>query len=127
MVIGQDVWEKDESTRSSREETMGQKMTYRVALDDKTDTKEGAMVTTWMNAVGQSGIPTAFLVDKQGRIAWIGHPMGLKEEVIEQVLEGKFDIAKAKGDYRRQKEAEAETSRLSQQAPAKLAVGRGIP
>jgi tetratricopeptide (TPR) repeat protein/thiol-disulfide isomerase/thioredoxin len=94
---------------------MGQKMTYRVALDDKTDTKDGAMFTTWMNAAGQSGIPTAFLVDKQGRIAWIGHPMGLKEEVIEQVLEGKFDIAKAKGDYRRQKEAEAEISRLSQQ------------
>ena len=65
-------------------------MTYRVALDEK-----GQMAATWLQAAGQGGIPCAFLVDKQGRIAWIGHPMKLPEELITKVLAGSFDPQKA--------------------------------
>jgi hypothetical protein len=73
---------------------MGDKMTYRVALDDKTSDKNGQMSQTWMEAAGQDGIPTAFLVDTKGHIAWIGHPMQLKEQVIEDVLAGKSVVGK---------------------------------
>jgi thiol-disulfide isomerase/thioredoxin len=95
VVIGQDCWEKDESLVAPFVEKMGDKMTYRVALDDKTSNKKGQMAITWMEAAGRNGIPSAFLVDTKGKIAWIGHPMALKEEVIEDVLAGKYDARKA--------------------------------
>ncbi len=115
VVIGQDAWEQDESKVKPFVETMGDKMTYRVALDDKSDLKEGVMATTWMKAANQNGIPTAFLVDKQGKIAWIGHPMSLQESTIQQVLDGQFDLAKAKADYLKEKELEGRLAKLSQQ------------
>src|SRR5262249_32202749 len=74
---------------------MADKMTYRVALDDKKDNDKGKMAETWMAAAGRNGIPSAFLVDKHGTIAWIGHPMTLKETIIEDVLADKYDIKKA--------------------------------
>ncbi|HRT09981.1 MAG TPA: TlpA disulfide reductase family protein [Candidatus Paceibacterota bacterium] len=88
VVIGQNVWERDESLVAPFVKKMGDKMTYRVALDDKSANKEGKMAKSWMEAAGRNGIPSAFLVDKSGKIAWIGHPMQLKEAQIEKVLGG---------------------------------------
>ncbi len=95
IVIGQNCAEHDESLVAPFVEKMGDKMTYRVALDDKTDNKRGTMAKTWMEAAGQNGIPCAFLVDTKGVIAWIGHPMELPEKVIEDVLAGKTPASKA--------------------------------
>ena len=99
VVIGQDCWENKDDLVAPFVEKMGDKMTYRVALDDKEDGKRGKMAETWMGAAGQNGIPTAFLVNKQGVIAWIGHPMTLKDEVIEDVLADKYDVTKAAERY----------------------------
>jgi thiol-disulfide isomerase/thioredoxin len=89
VVIGQNCWERDDSKVAPFVEQMGDKMTYRVALDDKTDGGKGKMADAWMAAAGRKGIPSAFLVDTQGRIAWIGHPMQLKEPIIEEALAAK--------------------------------------
>jgi cytochrome c biogenesis protein CcmG/thiol:disulfide interchange protein DsbE len=35
---------------------------------------------------GIEGIPTAYLVDKGGKIVWTGHPMDLTESQLQQVL-----------------------------------------
>jgi len=99
VVIGQDCWENDESAVAPFIKEMGKKMTYRVALDDKKGSEKGKMAETWMMAADQNGIPSAFLVAKTGQIAWIGHPMTLKDKVIEQVLEGRFDAEKAAAEY----------------------------
>jgi thiol-disulfide isomerase/thioredoxin len=72
-------------------EKMGDKMDYTVAVDTDRKTSKG-----YMTAYGQGGIPTAFIVDKQGRIAWLGHPMGDLEKSLEQVVAGTFDLEKAK-------------------------------
>ncbi len=95
VVIGQNCWERDDALVAPFVKKMGDKMTYRVALDDKTSKSRGWMAANWMDAAGKTGIPGAFLVDTRGVIAWIGHPMALKEEVIEQVLAGKLDAHKA--------------------------------
>jgi thiol-disulfide isomerase/thioredoxin len=100
IVIGQDCWEKDDSLVAPFVEKMGDKMTYRVALDDKATNKTGKMAKTWMQAAGRNGIPSAFLVDTKGLIAWIGHPMELKEQLIEDVLAGTFDVRKAAAAYK---------------------------
>src|SRR5262249_24424483 len=75
VVIGQNVMESDDSAVAAFVKKMGTNMTYRVALDDKSKDPNGAMATTWMEAADQDGIPTAFIVNPKGVIAWIGHPM----------------------------------------------------
>jgi hypothetical protein len=95
---------------------MGEKMTYRVALDDKSSQTNGAMAETWMTAAGQHGIPTAFIVNKQGQIAWIGHPIALNETVLGDVLSGKYDMAKASAAYQEQEKAMAEAIARSNNA-----------
>jgi len=95
IVIGQNCWEQDESLVAPFVKKMGDKMTYRVALDDKTNSENGQMAKTWMEAAGRKGIPSAFLVDTKGLIAWIGHPMELQEQVIEDVLAGKASVSKS--------------------------------
>jgi thiol-disulfide isomerase/thioredoxin len=116
VVIGQDVWERDESLVEPFIKKMGDKMTYRVALDLKKDAQDkGRMAETWMEAAGQDGIPSAFLVDKQGKIAWIGHPMELKEKVIAEVLAGKFDLQKAAEAFAKQKATEEKMTALYRQ------------
>jgi thiol-disulfide isomerase/thioredoxin len=115
VVIGQDCCEQDDSPVAPFVKEMGEKMTYRVALDDKSDTEKGIMAKTWMEAAGQNGIPTAFLIDGQGMVAWIGHPMTLKEKTIEQVLDKSFDLKKAVAEYAEQKEREVKMRSLSRQ------------
>lgn len=113
VVIGQDVWEDDEDKVVPFVKKMGKDMTYRVALDDKAQHEKGAMAETWMAAAAQNGIPTAFIVNQQGRIAWIGHPMELKEELLDQILTGKFDVAKFAKDFAREQAEQKRRMELS--------------
>lgn len=118
IVIGQDVFERDETKVKPFVEKMGDSMTYRVATDDKSTIKDGAMAKNWMEAAEQEGIPTAFVVNKSGKIAWIGHPSELKEPMLEAVLADKFDIEKAKKDA-----AEAKTKAAAEAAEAEKKAG----
>jgi len=52
-------------------------MDYHVALD------EGSQYAA---KFGIRGIPHAFLVDREGKIVWDGHPLALKESDIEPLL-----------------------------------------
>lgn len=69
---------------------MGDKMDYTVAVDAG-KTSEG-----YMKAYGVGGIPHAFIVDKEGKVVWHGHPMDQLEETVAKVLEGKYDMSSAK-------------------------------
>jgi tetratricopeptide (TPR) repeat protein/thiol-disulfide isomerase/thioredoxin len=114
VVVGQDCWEQDDALVAPFVKTMGENMTYRVALDDKKTDEKGVMALTWMAAAGRNGIPSAFLIGKDGRIAWIGHPMELKDSVIEEVLAGKFDLQNAATEYARQIKNQAQLNALWQ-------------
>ena len=82
----------DEKTNVVKQfvEKMGDNMNYVVAVDDEDQTSD-----SYMSAFGQTAIPHAFIVDKEGRIAWHGHPMNKLDQTLDKILEGKFDIAKA--------------------------------
>jgi len=67
---------------------MGAKMDYVVAVD-----QERATFAAYMEAFKQGGIPTAFVVDRAGKVVWYGHPMAGLDNVIEEVVAGKFDLA----------------------------------
>ena len=113
IVIGQDVLENDETTVAPFIKTMGEKMTYRVALDDKAGDPSGTMAATWMKAAGQNGIPTAFVINAKGRISWIGHPMTLSETVLDNVLSPDYDLKQAAVDFQAHQQAQSKAQQLA--------------
>jgi thiol-disulfide isomerase/thioredoxin len=60
-------------------------MGFRVGWDER-----GRMWTTWMKAAGLDGIPAAFIVDRAGKVAWIGNPAEM-DEPLQRILEGKYN------------------------------------
>ena len=120
IAIGQDSWEQNEDGVPAFVKKMGDKMTYRVALDDKSTDPKGAMATTWMAAADQNGIPTAFIVNKHGNIAWIGHPMGLTEEVLSQILADKFDTAAFAAQHKKAQQAQQRSMEQSKKLGAAM-------
>ncbi|RYG27203.1 TlpA family protein disulfide reductase [bacterium] len=69
----------------------GDMMAYNVAYA----TPKGPMTQNWMRAAGQNGIPCAFVVDKHGKIGWIGHPLMGLEEAVDLALQDKLDAKAA--------------------------------
>jgi len=90
-VVFVGVSNEDLATVKPFVEKMGEQMNYIVAVDDRNRTSQG-----YMKAFGVNTIPHAFVIDKEGKIAWHGHPMAGLEGVIEQMLAGKYDLEKAK-------------------------------
>lgn len=68
----------------------GDKMAYTVAYDGK----EMLMANAYLTAAGQSSIPTAFIVNQEGKLAWVGHP-GEMNDVLKSVVEGTYDLKAA--------------------------------
>src|SRR5688500_13275034 len=80
-------------------------MGYTVAMEQTDgDQPAGKMAQTWMKAAGRNGIPCSFIIDREGKIAWIGHPMQM-DRPLEQVVAGTFDA---------EKEAALEAERMAQ-------------
>lgn len=99
--IGVSVFEETQTGVDPFVKSMGDKMNYRVALDLIPEGKtgqDGIMAKTWMEASEQPGIPTAFVVNKDGNLAWIGHPMEL-EQPLARISSGKWNIKAESKDY----------------------------
>lgn len=100
-VIGISCWERADTPDAriavarSFVESQGDAMNYTVAADG-----DGIIVRDWMQPAGRRSIPTAFIVDEHGAIAWIGNPLTGMDAVLDKVLAGGFDAraeaAKAK-------------------------------
>lgn len=113
--IGVSVWEQDQAAVKPFVKEMGEKMEYRVAMDavpKDGDPDDGPMAKNWMKAAEQGGIPTAFIVGKDLRILWIGHP-GALGEPLAQVVEGKWDVEKAIAAAKKEKEEAAKFAKLA--------------
>jgi peroxiredoxin len=108
VVIG--ISDEAESKVVSFVEKMGDKMDYRVAVDDDKTTGK-----RYMEAAGQRGIPHAFVIDKNGRIAWQGHPMDSGLESALARLTG-FQSDEEEGE----KEGEAGRKERDEKQMAKL-------
>lgn len=108
-MIGVSVWEQDQAAVQPFVDKMGDKMDYRVAIDDLSNGK-GVMAETWMTAAKQSGIPSAFIVDAAGTIAWIGHPMGM-EKPLAAIIDGKYDSKAAAAEAKAESEKEAKADK----------------
>jgi len=85
VVIG--ISAEDVDTVKEFINKMGDKMAYTVAVDNDGKTNE-----TYMESFGVKGIPHAFIVDKDSKLVWHGHPMDGMEEVLTKVAAGKYDL-----------------------------------
>ncbi|MEN6427422.1 MAG: TlpA disulfide reductase family protein [Phycisphaerales bacterium] len=121
--VGVSVWERPKEQTNEAifalvepfVKEMGDKMGYSVAADgiDK------AMATTWMAAADRNGIPCAFIVGRDGKIAWIGHPAAM-DAVLDEVIAGTFDVqAEAK---RQEIEWRNAQERVKLEAPIRAAL-----
>ena len=119
-VLAVDVFERMDGTERSDKvrttlEKMGDKMGMRVGIDG-----ERVMEKTWYQAAQRHGIPSTFVVDRAGRVAWIGHPKDV-DPVVDAVLKGTWDVASARRVYL---EEMAQISVLTPQARERLRAQR---
>lgn len=66
---------------------------------------KGKTTAALMKAAGITGLPVCFVVDKQGRIAYIGHPAGL-DETLQALVKGHWNTEREATKYRAKREAE---------------------
>lgn len=114
IFIGVSVWERDASAIPGFLKEMGDKMDYRVATDKvgkDEDASDGPMAKNWMTAAEQDGIPAAFIINGEGKIAWIGHP-GQIDKTLEEVVAGNFDMTKAAAVFKKEKAEKAKLRQL---------------
>lgn len=98
----------------------GTSMDYVVACDDSQTTKNA-----YLNAFKIQGIPHAFIVDKDGKIAWHDHPMEPTFEVaLEMIAAGKFDKAGQEKINEMKKEAAALRTKINETAKAYFELAR---
>jgi thiol-disulfide isomerase/thioredoxin len=107
VVIAMNVWERDPSGLPQFVRERAAMATLRVAsdrvpapppdagVDAITWAREnGATARAWLDAVGSQSIPMAFVVARDGRIAWIGNPAtdGL-DDALASIVAGTWDTA----------------------------------
>ena len=91
-------------------ESRGDQVGIAIALDT-----DGSMARDWMNAARRNGIPTSFVVGKDGKVAYIGFPNAQLDEAVR--------VAKAKDG------PSAKEAPTSKDAPARKAgtPSKGVP
>ena len=119
VVIGQNLGEDEKKVKAFLQK-MGAKMGYRVAVDDAA----GTMAKNWLKAAGKNGIPCAFVVDKAGRIAYIGHPNSLDESLLKKLLAAPSTKTADSGASAPAKAPSAKAMELAGQAKALLGAGK---
>lgn len=91
----------------------GASMPTTVAIDRGTDSTDA-----YRRAAREQALPRAFVVDGEGRVAWIGHPKDAGG-VLEEVLAGRWDLERARVD----RGALLENRRSAREALGRLAAG----
>jgi tetratricopeptide (TPR) repeat protein len=92
VVIGANVLERDPAAGKQLVKKMGDRVGYAIAADDTSAGPPGRMVDTWLRAAGRQTLPWTFLVDRRGRVAWMGFPM-MMDRPLAALAEDRFDPA----------------------------------
>lgn len=71
----------------------------------------------YMEAAEQQGIPTAFIVGKDSKIEWIGHPMEM-DGPLSKVVDGTWDRAAFQAEMKAKREAERMMQEVQELAQA---------
>jgi thiol-disulfide isomerase/thioredoxin len=88
-VIGVSIMENKKTSVqkiSAFVDSMGERMDYNVATEDS-----NFVDTEWMLATGERGIPSSFVINAEGKLAWIGHPSKL-ETVLPAIIDNRWEV-----------------------------------
>jgi thiol-disulfide isomerase/thioredoxin len=93
-ILGIDIYEKKTTSLEKIKtfvDSMEHRMNFLVAAEDS-----NFMVAGWLDASGEQGkgIPRSFVVNAEGKVAWIGHPKEL-DEVLPKIVNNTWDIKEA--------------------------------
>ena len=86
--------------------TWAQAMSFVVATDPDKSVK-----TEVFSAAGRRGIPSSFIIGKDGKIEWIGHPIRI-DEPLAAVLDGTWDREAARKKYDEDQVLQQEMNRI---------------
>jgi thiol-disulfide isomerase/thioredoxin len=111
IVVGISDEKVDTVTKFLDTDEWKQKARYNLATDPDRSTHK-----QYMEAAAQNGIPTAFVV-KDGKVQWIGHPMGM-DEPLKQIVDGSWNPGKYQIEF------EAETAMARKQMERRSAVAK---
>jgi thiol-disulfide isomerase/thioredoxin len=67
----------------------------RLTLDVGVDGTDNQMFNSWIKPLRRAGFPTTFVIDQEGRIAWVDVNLDHLDWVLGQVLAGTWDRGKA--------------------------------
>lgn len=98
-MVGVNILEHSTGEKAERNvdrfiEQKGQEVDYNVCRD----TADDYLKKNWFDATRSPGIPETVVVDAQGKIAWIGHPIKL-DAVLDDLLAGRFDYEKSATEH----------------------------
>ena len=87
VITGVNVWDGEKNADAAKKvkdfvKAQGDKMSYAVAIGGE------KFVRDWLEAAKVNGIPHAFVVNGDGVIVWMGHPMQLDEKMLGDLLTG---------------------------------------
>ena len=120
-VIGVAIWPQDGMVPTAEfVKQQGEKMSYGIAEDNKS----GAVATAFMTASGQQGIPTVMIVNRDGRLAWLGHPMMGMRKALDQIIAGTYDVDAAAAKQKKDIETEEKAEPLLMEANTLAAAGK---
>ena len=88
--IAMDVFEQETGATIDKVQSvvdaMGDKMNFPVAAEDS-----NFMARDWLKSAGEFSIPNTYIIDQNGKVAWIGHPQDL-DTVLPKVINQTWDI-----------------------------------
>jgi thiol-disulfide isomerase/thioredoxin len=96
-----------EKTNNRDNKVNNDRMRYTVAVDPDRSTSRA-----YMEASNQRGIPTSFIVNGEGQVAWIGHPMTM-DEPLKEIVAGTWDLAAAAEAFKIEAQQEKAMSELN--------------
>lgn len=82
-------------TRREGDQLWYDKIDYTLATDP-----DRSVMRSYFYAAGQRGIPTAFIIGRDGRVEWIGHPMNM-DEPLARVVKGTWDRDAFRDEFER--------------------------
>jgi len=105
---------KRKGDAKEEEDTKADEQTYRDLTSTYclTTDPDSSCHKAYMEAANQNGIPCAFIVGKDQKIEWIGHPMSM-DETLNAVVDGKWDRAAFAEKFKEQEVMQALMADLS--------------
>ena len=104
---------KNEEKKSEDKKSEDKPQTYKdlTSAYCLTTDPDRSVHTAYMEAAVQGGIPTAFIVGKDQKIEWIGHPMSM-DEPLSEIVAGTWDRQKFADEFKPRQELDQLVSKI---------------